>query len=177
MKKRVWRTLAAGRAAVLVLACWAACQGDDALPAALGVGPELGQVADHWDDHGGMGNDGSAYWEVTFSPEEAAALEQALPAAEGWQPLPLSDEARRLLYGTDGMEETGEGAFLSMSPYLTKQDGSPLFPQLEEGYWFFYDKQTGTYTAEGVKERPSCNFIAALYDPAAHTLYCGELDT
>lgn len=96
MKKRFWRTLAAGLAAVLALACCAACQGDDALPAALGVEPELGQVADHWDDHGGMGNDGSAYWEVTFSPEEAAALEQALPAAEGWQPLPLSDEARRL---------------------------------------------------------------------------------
>ena len=177
MKKRLRRTLAAGLAVALVLACCAACQGDDALPAVLGIDPALGQVADHWDDHGGMGNDGSAYWEVAFSPEEAAALEQALPAAEGWQPLPLSDEARRLLYGTDGMEETGEGAFLSMSPYLTKQDGSPLFPQVEEGYWFFYDKQTSAYTAEGVKERPSCNFIAALYDPAAHTLYCGELDT
>ena len=144
MKKRFRRTLAAGLAAVLVLACCAACQGDDALPAVLGVAPKLGQVADHWDDHGGMGNDGSAYWEVAFSSEEAAAL---------------------------------EGAFLSMSPYLTKQDGSPLFPQVEEGYWFFYDKQAGAYTAEGVKERPSCNFIAALYDPAAQTLYCGELDT
>lgn len=36
MKKRFWRTLAAGLAAVLVLACCAACQGDDALPAAQG---------------------------------------------------------------------------------------------------------------------------------------------
>lgn len=76
MKKRFWRTLAA----VLVVACCAACQRDDALPAALGVDPELGQVADHWDDHGGMGNDGSAYWEVAFSPEEAAALYD--PAAQ-----------------------------------------------------------------------------------------------
>ena len=90
--------------------------------------PKLGQVVDHWDDHGGMGNDGSAYWEVTFSPEEAAALEQALPAAEGWQPLPLSDEARRLLYGTDGMEETGEGAFLSMSPLPHPTGRQPPVP-------------------------------------------------
>ena len=88
MKKRFWRTLAAGLAAVLVVACCAACQGDDALPAVLGVDPELGQVADHWDDHGGMGNDGSAYWEVAFSPEEAAALEQACPRRRAGSPCP-----------------------------------------------------------------------------------------
>ena len=48
---------------------------------------------------------------------------------------------------------------------------------MEEGCWFFYDKQTRAYTADGVKERPSCNVIAALYDTAAQPLYCGALDT
>ena len=56
-------------------------------------------------------------------------------------------------------------------------DGGPLFPKVEEGYWFFCDDQTESYTAQGVRERPSQNFTAAVYDSQSRTLYCGELDT
>ena len=38
-------------------------------------------------------------------------------------------------------------------------------------------KQTESYTAQGVMERPSQNFTAAVYDSQSRTLYCGELDT
>ena len=104
-------------------------------------------------------------------------LEESLQTAQGWHALPLDNDVRYLLYGTEGVEETSDGAFLSASPYLTGEDGAPLFPPVEEGYWFFYDEQTESYTAQGVRERPSQNFTAAVYDSQTKTLYCGELDT
>ena len=66
--------------------------------------------------------------------------------------------------------------WLSYTAAVKFWDG-PLFPQVEEGYWFFCDDQTGSYTAQGVMERPSQNFTAAVYDSQSRTLYCGELDT
>lgn len=76
-----------------------------------------------------------------------------------------------------GIEKAQDGAYISVNPYLTGKDGSPLFPKVEEGYWFFCDDQTESYTAQGVMERPSQNFTAAVYDSQSRTLYCGELDT
>ena len=90
---------------------------------------------------------------------------------------PLDNDVRYLLYGTEGIGKAQDGAYISVDPYLTGKDGSPLFPQVEEGYWFFYNDQTESYTAQGVMERPSQNFTAAVYDSQSRTLYCGELDT
>ena len=113
----------------------------------------------------------------SFSPEDAAEFEESLQTAQGWHALPLDNDVRYLLYGTEGMEEAQDGAYISVNPYLTGKDGGPLFPQVEEGYWFFCDDQTESYTAQGVMERPSQNFTAAVYDSQSRTLYCGELDT
>lgn len=163
-----------GLCLALVLAlCCVGCQRSARLPAVLGVDASHGTLEDHWDDHGGM-SDGTEYWEIAFSPEDAAGFEESLQTAQGWQALPLDQEAEILLYG---MEFTADGQAVSAGPYLTGKDGGPLFPQVEEGYWFFYDDQTDSYTAQEVRERPSQNFTAALYDSQAHILYCGELDT
>lgn len=173
---RVKRFFTLCLAAALVL--WSAACGETvSLPESLGVNASQGTVQDHWDGHGGFHGDGTAYWEIAFSPEEAAEFEESLQTAQGWHALPLDNDVRYLLYGTEGVEETSDGAFLSASPYLTGKDGGPLFPQVEEGYWFFYDEQTESYTAQGVRERPSQNFTAAVYDSQSRTLYCGELDT
>ena len=104
-------------------------------------------------------------------------MEKSLQGAQGWHALPMDNDARYLLYGTEGGEEAQDGAYISVNPYLTGKDGGPLLPQVEEGYWFFYDEQTESYTAQGVRERPSQNFTAAVYDSQSRTLYCGELDT
>lgn len=121
--------------------------------------------------------DGTEYWEIAFSPEDAAEFEESLQTAQGWHALPLDNDVRYLLYGTEGIEKAQDGAYISVNPYLTGKDGGPLFPQVEEGYWFFCDEQTESYTAQGVMERPSQNFTAAVYDSQSRTLYCGELDT
>ena len=172
---RVKRFFTLCLAAALALCC-AACGETVSLPESLGVNASQGTVQDHWDDHGGM-SDGTEYWEIAFSPEDAAEFEESLQTAQGWHALPPDNDVRYLLYGTEGVEETSDGAFLSASPYLTGEDGAPLFPPVEEGYWFFYDEQTESYTAQGVRERPSQNFTAAVYDSQSRTLYCGELDT
>ena len=147
------------------------------LPQELGLDGTLEKPAAFWDGHWGFHGDGTAYWEIAFSPEEAAALEKSLQTAQGWHALPLDNDVRYLLYGTEGIEKAQDGAYISVNPYLTGKDGGPLFPQVEEGYWFFCDEQTESYTAQGVMERPSQNFTAAVYDSQSRTLYCGELDT
>ena len=101
------------------------------LPQELGLDGTLEKPAAFWDGHGGFHGDGTAYWEIAFSPEEAAALEKSLQGAH----------------------------------------------PVEEGYWFFYNKQTDSYTAAGALNQPSLNFTAAVYDSQSRTLYCGELDT
>lgn len=155
----------------LLLALWSAACGETvSLPKSLGVNASQGTVQDHWDDHGGFHGDGTAYWEIAFSPEEAAALEKSLQGAQGWQPLPVDGDAQALLYGA---ERQGHYS----GPYLTGQDGEALLPPVEEGYWFFYNKQTDSYTAAGALNQPSLNFTAAVYDSRTRTLYCGELDT
>ena len=162
----------------LLLALWSAACGETvSLPKSLGVNASQRTVQDHWDDHGGFHGDGTAYWEIAFSPEEAAALEKSLQGAQGWHALPLDNDVRYLLYGTEGIEKAQDGAYISVNPYLTGKDGGPLFPKVEEGYWFFYNKQTDSYTAAGALNQPSLNFTAAVYDSQSRTLYCGELDT
>ena len=172
---RVKRFFTLCLAAALALCC-AACGETVSLPESLGVNASQGTVQDHWDDHGGM-SDGTEYWEIAFSPEDAAEFEESLQTAQGWHALPLDNDVRYLLYGTEGIEKAQDGAYISVNPYLTGKDGSPLFPQVEEGYWFFYNKQTDSYTAAGALNQLSLNFTAAVYDSQSHILYCGELDT
>ena len=73
----------------LLLALWSAACGETvSLPKSLGVNASQGTVQDHWDDHGGM-SDGTEYWEIAFSPEDAAEFEESLQTAQGWHALPL----------------------------------------------------------------------------------------
>ena len=110
----------------LLLALWSAACGETvSLPESLGVNASQGTVQDHWDDHGGM-SDGTEYWEIVFSPEDAAEFEESLQTAQGWHALPLDNDVRYLLYGTEGMEEAQDGAYISVNPYLTGRDGGKL---------------------------------------------------
>ena len=151
----------------LLLALWSAACGETvSLPESLGVNASQGTVQDHWDDHGGFHGDGTAYWEIAFSPEEAAALEKSLQGAQGWQPLPVDGDAQALLYGA---ERQGHYS----GPYLTGQDGEALLPPVEEGYWFFYNKQTDSYTAQGPwSGRPKLH-RRCLRQPEPHPLLRG----
>lgn len=164
-------------ALLLTLLC-AGCMGtQNSLPRKLEVTLTDSTLEEHWDTHGGM-SDGTEYWQVKLSPEDAQALEARAEKGEGWHPLPVSEDMRILLYGTESVEWTSDGQVISQGPYLTDDStGEPLLPQVEEGYWFFCDDQTGSWETAGVLDRYSFNFTAAVYDRETQTLYCGELDT
>lgn len=165
-------------AAVLSLvlaALFTGCVGSSrTLPGTLGVTLTDSITSEHWDDHGGFHGDGTEYWQVELSQEDAAALEKTVQAQEGWHPLPVSEDGEVLLYGREWQEGTES---FSAGPYLTGKDGKALLPQVEEGYWFFWDDQTHSPEPAGVLGRGSYNFTAAVYDTATRTLYCGKLDT
>ena len=119
-------------------------------------------------------SDGTSIGRSSFSPEDAAAFEESLQTAQGWHAPPLDNDVRYLLYGTEGIEKAQDGAYISVNPYLTGKDGGPLFPKVEEGYWFFCDEQTESYTAQGVMERPSPKLHRrCLRQPEPHPLLRG----
>lgn len=159
--KRFFTVFLAG---ALALLC-AGCVGNrDSLPGTLGVTLTDSTLSEYWDEHGWMG-DGTQYWKVELSPTDAAALEQTAQTGEGWHALPVNEDGEVLLYGRE-----------LAGPYLTGKDGKALLPQVEEGYWFFWDDQTHSPETD-VRGRGSYNFTAAVYDAQTRTLYCGELDT
>ncbi|MCI8646570.1 MAG: hypothetical protein HFE76_07150 [Firmicutes bacterium] len=86
----------------------------------------------------------------------------------------MSENTAALVYGV--VSET----FVS-GPYLTNgEDNEPLFPKIQNGYYYFLDKQIENgdmHDDAGVLGRHSMNFIIAIYDADTDTLYYGELDT
>lgn len=118
------------------------------------TGLPSGNVKDSFDNHGGFHGDGIAYAVVTFPDQEA---ERAIAQNPDWKPYPLDGTVQTLLYGVTTDSE-------SRGPYVTDDDGEPLFPEISDGYYFLLD-------------RASFNFTVAIYDKETRTLYYAEIDT
>ena len=151
----------------LLTACWSAPQ-DSRGEIAHQTGLDLsgGEEISCYDTHSGNGDGISC---IVWQFPDDRVLEQVEQDAR-WEPLPLDETEQTLAYGISG--DWG-----SMGPYLTDEEGKALLPQVEEGYWFFWDDQTHSPETAGVLGRGSYNFTAAVYDAKTRTLYCGELDT
>ena len=108
---------------------WGGNEKSSPLPQVLGVALTDSTLSGHWDEHGWMG-DGTEYWQVELSQEDAAALEKTVQTREGWHPLPVNEDGEALLYGREWQEGTES---FSTGPYLTGKDGKALLPQVEEG--------------------------------------------
>lgn len=161
-------------AIVLLLAVLlAACSGTRSTPEnvaqELGVSlPETVSVG-YEDTHGGFHGDGETFVTLTFSADDAAAL-QAQLAEQGWQPLPMEGEMRAAVYGgaLDGVNY-GDSIFAPRE-----------VPPPENGWYWFYDRHSDAadpHSADGLLARASCNFTAAVFDADRNALYYYELDT
>ena len=64
---------------------------------------------------------------------------------------------------------------VSIGPFLTDADGTPLVPEIQTGYYRLLDRQHNKETP--LLERFSFNFTLALYDTDTDRLYVCELDT
>lgn len=113
----------------------------------LGTEIKAGKVLTHWDTHGGFHGDGTTFTKIQGSCK--------IPDSPFWHPLPAPEEARRL------MSLTGES----------------LIPEVKKGYWFFYDRHSGSEDPARIVSRGSWNFTLAVYDPKENILYYYELDT
>jgi len=128
--------------------------------------PEEAVLADYTDDHGGFLGDGLLFAEVDCS---GCPLTVTLAEEPHWNPLPASEPIRRLMWDEE-----------QSYYFLSDWDGHPYFPEVTEGYWYFYDRHSEAadpYDPSDVWERVSFNFTLAVYDTQTDRLYICRFDT
>lgn len=127
----------------------------------LGAELQEGQLLEYWDDHGGFHGDGRTVAKIRCRLRP--------PESPYWHPFPLTKNLTTALYG--GPEH---------SPFFPEETGDPIFPPVETGWYYFYDRHSQSLDSAsdaGLYQRGSYNFTLAVYDDAAKILYYLELDT
>lgn len=137
----------------------------DTVSAELGMDVSCGKEVSGMDTHGGFHGDGVSCIVLQFEDEKI--LEQIKENAD-WKPFPLDKTVQALVYGVK--DETG-----SIGPFLNDENGNPLVPEIENGYYLLIDRHTDKET--DILSRASFNFTVGLYDTDHNTLYCCSLDT
>ena len=121
-------------------------------------------LMEYRDTHGGFHGDGETFAAVKLPEEAGRGAESMMSYGEPWwHPLPVTEELHQVLWGD--------------SPLFADDAGKPLLPQVEKGWYFFYDEQGQPYMEQSLFSRPSFNFSLAVYDAESRILYYFELDT
>ena len=134
----------------------------------LGLDVSDGSEVSEYDTHSGNG-DGVACVALHF--DGRAVLDQIRKDPD-WKAFPLDETAQTVVYGV-----SDESA--SVGPYLTDDEGEPLVPEIENGYYRLIDRQAEEAQTEdtALLDRPSFNLTVGLYDTDSGTLYACTLDT
>lgn len=138
----------------------------------LGVDLSSGIISKSEDSHGGFHNDGKTFIEITFS-DNNETLEEEIKTNSNWTEMPFSENLHTLVYGKTSDTE-------SVGPCVADDDNKPLFPNIENGYYFFKDRHSESKNASDdtdVLNRNSFNFTIAIYDSTTRAIYYYELDT
>lgn len=138
---------------------------------ALGMDVSACEIKTFTDTHGGFLGDGTTYAELIFPDDSFCATIQNNAK---WVSLPLSQELQVVVYG--GTRQNGE----SWTPFVRDENGSPLIPTITNGYYFFKDRQAEIGKEQDdsmLFQRYSMNFILAIYDADAQTLYYYKYDS
>lgn len=138
--------------------------GQNIVSEALGIDVSSGNEVSNYDTHSGNG-DGTSCIALSFNDD--TVLEKIKDNAE-WSAFPLDETVQTLVYGAE-TETTKDG------PFLIDENGKPLVPEIQNGYYCLIDRHSDTKT--GILERNSFNFTLGLYDVDTNTLYFCELDT
>lgn len=137
---------------------------------ALGVDVGEGIVVASEDSHGGFHGDGMYF--VTLRFPDGTFLDQT-SEVQGWKNLPLSENLTKLVYGI-------EDDASKIGPYLTKEIGEPVIPDVQNGCYYFLDRHSKSvdgYDDSDVLNRGSLNLTVAIYDMDTDTLYYVEYDS
>lgn len=136
----------------------------------LEIDVSKGMVLSDSDSHGGFHGDGMMFQAISF--DDNNVLDE-IKDNDNWKPMPLSENITALVYGVD--DEVS-----SIGPYLTDENGNAIIPEIQNGYYYFYDRHSESkdpYNDEYVLGRASFNFTLSLYDSDNHVLYYVEFDT
>ena len=128
---------------------------------AIGIDVSKGTVLTDSDSHGGFHGDGMMFQQISFEDSE---LSDEIKDNGSWNPMPLSENIEALVYGIK------EGPS-SIGPYLTDESGDTIIPDIQNGYYYFYNRHSESetpYSDVDVLGRASFNFILALYDCDNH---------
>ncbi len=141
----------------------------------VGLDMTDGDYTEIVENHGGFHGDGETYSTVKF-PDDS--LQEDIKDADGWKELPMSTNVTALIYGIT--EETENGT-VSYGPFLRDVEENALLPEIENGYYFFMDRQAedgeDKYDDSKVLDRSSYNFTVAVYDTDTDTLHYVKFDT
>lgn len=140
----------------------------DSVSKELGINVLTGKEISSYDTHGGNG-DGTTC--IAFSFENDKVLEE-IKSNSDWKAFPLDETVGVLVYGVS--DETSK-----VGPFLNDNNGNPLVPEIQNGYYLLIDRQTendNTNSAD-ILHRNTFNFTLGLYDTDTNTLYFCQLDT
>ncbi|MCD8363784.1 MAG: hypothetical protein LUC98_12655 [Lachnospiraceae bacterium] len=140
----------------------------DTVSEALDLDVSGGREASNYDTHSGNGDGASC---IVLNFEDDTVLEEIQSKAE-WKAFPFDETVLILVYGIEDEKS-------KMGPYLTDENGNPLVPEIQNGYYLLIDRQAeeGKATEEDILHRNSFNFTLGLYDTDTNTLYFCQLDT
>lgn len=127
----------------------------------LDVSIRNGELLEYSDTHGGFLGDGSTSVKIRCTAE--------IPKSKYWHSLPLTENLSNALYGGN-----------HHSSFFRDLHIEPTIPQMENGYYFFYDRHNQSTDPSDdslLYSRHSYNFTLALYDSSTQTLYYFKLDT
>ncbi|MBQ9832843.1 MAG: hypothetical protein IJO48_03825 [Clostridia bacterium] len=134
----------------------------------LGINAKECQILSNTDSHGGFFGDGLEYVVAQCNSSVAAEIAKSIE----WRKLPLSESLVAAIYGVK-YENAVIGPYVNMN-------GVPCFPKVENGYYFFLDRQSEDENSKdetSFLNRPSFNLTFAIYDTDNNTLYYCEYDT
>lgn len=103
------------------------------------------------DTHGSFG-EGMTLVEYKFSDD---SLVSQLEKSSSWKSFPLDDKSQELIYGIS--DENGR-----RGPFIT-ENGSAVFPEVNDGYYRVIDRDFGSYTV-------------GIYDDISDILYYCKYD-
>ena len=138
----------------------------------LGVSLSKGRVVQEIDSHGGFHGDGMSFKVITFRDQDSDLVKQ-IRGNEWWCELPFTENLSAVVYG-EVKNNYIRGSL------VTNEDGEQVFPAVENGYYFFYDRHTDSKDRKDdtdLLNRYSYNFTIAIYDSDHQVLYYYELDT
>lgn len=172
--------------AALCIFAFAGCGSENPLSdveKATGLDIGNASVIESTDSHDNFLGDGILFISADCSTSPLTdQIKSATNNNSGWRELPLTDMLARYMTGyTDSNGQTYRPSF------SIDNTGEPMFPDTENGYWFFLDRSSngssdlgsgdGSSDAEGINAAYGYNFTVAMYDTDNDMLYYCEIDT